>query len=281
MTDREQQFEIQRIENGSRSNCNDFVTREEPLEIRIVFGPVGQRKTRVLSVTMRTPGNDYELAAGFLVSEGIISGRSQIGEQRFVGSIPEGQSCSNEIEIELDPQVEFEFNKLQRHSYTTSSCGICGKSSIAAIRADNVLPIRSESQIHSAIVHQLPELLKQQQAGFHRTGGLHAAGLARTTGEIVLIREDVGRHNAVDKLIGCQLLAGSFPIHDAVLVLSGRASFELMQKSLLAAIPIVVAVGAPSSLAVELAREFNLTLIGFTSPRKFNVYSGQERVTIG
>ncbi len=280
LTEREQQFEIQRIENGNRTNCLDFVTREEPLEIRIVFGPNGQRKTRALSVTMRTPGHDFELAAGFLLSEGIITNRSQIGQQRYVGTIPEGQLSSNEVEIEIDPQVEFEFSKLQRHFYTTSSCGVCGKASLAAIKADQVRPILSELRINSAIVHQLPELLKQLQTGFQRTGGLHAAGLARVSGDLISIREDVGRHNAVDKLIGSQLLTGTFPIVDAVLVLSGRASFELMQKALLASIPIIVAVGAPSSLAVELAQEFKLTLIGFTSQRKFNVYSGQERVTI-
>lgn len=280
MTDREQQFEIERIENGERKNCLDFVAREEPLEIRIVFGPDGQRKTRSLSVTMRTPGNDFELAAGFLVSEGIISSRSQIGEQRIVGTVPQGQVSSNEVEIEIDPQVEFEFSKLQRHFYTTSSCGVCGKASLAAIKADQVRPILSELRINSRIVHQLPELLRQHQTGFQRTGGLHAAGLARVSGDLISIREDVGRHNAVDKLIGSQLSTGTFPIVDAVLVLSGRASFELMQKALLASIPIIVAVGAPSSLAVELAQEFKLTLIGFTSQRKFNVYSGQERVTV-
>ncbi len=259
---------------------DDLVAVEEPLELRIVFGPAGDRKTRTLAITMRTPGNDFELAAGFLVSESIISKSSDIVGQKFSGPVPDGSNHANTVEVELDPSVSFEMVKLQRHFYTTSSCGICGKASLDAIRADEVRTIESDWSVSHSVIHAFPALLRKQQDVFSRTGGLHASGLATADGRVLEIREDIGRHNAVDKLIGSQLIGGRFPLGESILVLSGRASFELMQKALLASIPIVVAVGAPSSLAVELAAEFNVTLIGFTSEKKFNIYSAQSRITL-
>lgn len=253
---------------------------EEPLEIRLVYGPAAQRKIRSLSVTMRTPGNDFDLAVGFLISEGIVTQPAQIIAQRFAPPFLDGSQSSNVVEIELSPDTVFEFSKLQRHFYTTSSCGVCGKASLDAIRADQIRAIQDPVTISADIVQQLPDSLSRRQTVFQKTGGLHAAGLVTLQGEWVAVYEDVGRHNAVDKLVGSQVLRGTFPITQRALVLSGRASFELMQKALLARIPIVVAVGAPSSLAVELAREFNLTLIGFASQHRFNVYSAQERVTV-
>jgi FdhD protein len=266
------------VEKDKAVEKSDVVAVEEPLEIRIMFGPVENRKSRSLSVTMRTPGHDLELAAGFLVSEGIVSQPDHIIGNRFTGLVPAGEERANTIEVELSTAVSFELQKIQRHFYTTSSCGICGKTSLDAIRADNVQHIEADFETSTDVIHGLPDLLRQHQNVFAKTGGLHAAGLATLQGDMIESREDVGRHNAVDKLIGSQLIAGSFPLTDRILILSGRASFELMQKALLAAIPLVVAVGAPSSLAVELATEFNMTLIGFTSRDRFNIYAGRERV---
>jgi len=315
-------------------HSDDWLATEEPLEIRLHCGPSQKRITRSLSVTMRTPGHDFELAAGFLVSEKIIDFRSDLVSFRFVGPylrnfLPQSSSSdqpmsdqrfpttegsrsdpsreffpnlpdpiadgvgnrldwqsgclSNIVEVSLDPQLNFDFSRLQRNFYLTSSCGLCGKASLEAIRYDQVMPIStSEDQsswsISAELVYQLPQRLREKQEVFRSTGGLHAAGLFTGEGDFIGLREDVGRHNALDKLIGAELLSGSFPLNRRVLVLSGRASFELLQKSLLARIPVVVAVGAPSSLAVELAREFDVTLIGFTSPQKFNLYAGEHRV---
>ena len=275
----EKNIRIIRIEEGRGSEASDNIAAEEPFEIRIVFGPSDQRKSRSLAVTMRTPGHDLELAAGFLVSEGIVSQRDHIIGSRFAGPVPEGEEQSNTIEVELNPDVSFEYQKVQRNFYTTSSCGVCGKASLDAIRADNVRPIESEFEIQANLIYGLPDLLRQQQVVFQNTGGLHAAGLVNLQGELIDSREDVGRHNAVDKLIGSQLIAGQFPLRNRILILSGRASFELMQKAILARIPLVVAVGAPSSLAVELASEFNLTLIGFASCERFNIYAGKDRIS--
>jgi FdhD protein len=279
-TELEKQIRIGRAQDGQLIETDDHVAVEEPLEIRIVFGPTGGRKTRTLAITMRTPGNDFELAAGFLVSERIVSTSQDIASQKFSGPVPDGARHANTVEVELAPFVSFEMVKLQRHFYTTSSCGICGKASLDAIRADEIRPIESTLSVAHSVIHSLPDQLRKQQDVFSRTGGLHAAGLATADGAMLEIREDIGRHNAVDKLIGSQLIEGRFPLREKILVLSGRASFELMQKALLASIPIVVAVGAPSSLAVELAIEFNVTLIGFTSQKRFNIYSMPSRIIL-
>ncbi len=277
--------------NESPDDCfgvlriNDSVAVESPLEIRIVFGPTSKRNDRSLSITMRTPGNDHELAAGFLLSEGIIGAGADIDSFEFCGPVTDGESSSNQLRVNLSPSLEIDISKLQRHFYTTSSCGVCGKASLDALEAQNVFPIvKTGATIAANLIKRLPELLRQQQAIFGSTGGLHAAGLFSRGGELIDLQEDVGRHNAVDKLIGKQLIdvaqdgLSGRSMADSILVVSGRASFELVQKALVARIPMLVAVGAPSSLAVDLAQRFGLTLVGFNSGEKFNVYSHEARV---
>lgn len=257
----------------------DVVAVEEPMEIRIVFGPPEKRRSKSLSITMRTPGHDFELTAGFLFTEGVITEARQISRFEFCGPVAEGRSESNLVSVELATDVEIDTSKLQRHFYTTSSCGICGKASLDAIRTQGWKSIEpNRDSVTATIIHSLPAKLRSSQDVFDRTGGLHAAGLFDLNGELISIREDVGRHNALDKLIGEQLLGGNLPSTKRIIVVSGRASFELMQKALTAGVPMMVAVGAPSSLAVELANEFNLTLIGFTSASRFNIYAAGQRV---
>ena len=253
---------VQKVEGGSSSPFQDLLAIEEPHEIRLAG--------KTISITMRTPGHDPELAAGFLFTEGILQGSHQIRAM---------QSGKNSIVVELQPDVEVDFERLQRNFYTTSSCGVCGKASIEALRMQGcpVLP-RSSATVESAVIHRLPSSLRHEQAVFERTGGLHAAALFELNGELILLREDVGRHNAVDKLIGAQMLAGRTPLPDKLLLVSGRASFELTQKALMAGIPILAAVGAPSSLAVETAQRFNMTLLGFVREGRFNIYSGASRI---
>ena len=272
-------------ESAQVLNIDDSVAIESPLEIRIVFGPSSARKDRSLSITMRTPGHDSELAAGFLLSEGIIRSGAEIDSFEFCGTVPEGEPTSNQLRVNLNPSVEIDMSKLQRHFYTTSSCGVCGKASLDAVEAQNVSPlIDNELSVPASLVRILPDLLRQQQDIFGSTGGLHAAGLFSANGELLALREDVGRHNAVDKLVGQQLIdvaaegQGGSAMSNLILVVSGRASFELAQKAIVAQIPMMVAVGAPSSLAVDLAKRFGLTLVGFNTGKKFNLYSGRERV---
>jgi FdhD protein len=262
---------IQRIEAGSVSQSQDLLAIEEPLEIRI--GP------KVISLTMRTPGHDFELAAGFLFTEGILQSFEQIHRIRRTEGNGNPRQSGNSVTVELNPTVEVDYERLQRHFYTTSSCGVCGKASIEALQTQGcpVLP-RNSPVVDSAMIHRLPEVLRREQAVFERTGGLHAAALFDPKGNLVLLREDVGRHNAVDKVIGAEMLRGHTPLSDKLLLVSGRASFELAQKALMAGIPILAAVGAPSSLAVETAQRFNLTLLGFVRDHRFNIYSGASRI---
>ena len=257
----------------------DLLAVEEPLEIRVVFGPAEKRTGKSLSITMRTPGHDFELAAGFLLSESIVSNVNQIERFEFCGPVAKGRNEANTVQVELVPGVDVDTKRLQRHFYTTSSCGICGKASLEAIKAQGLTPLsQNDVKVTADVIRSLPDVLRTRQDVFDRTGGLHAAGLFDRFGNLISIREDVGRHNALDKLIGEQLLAGKIPLSEQILVVSGRASFELLQKALVASLPMMVAVGAPSSLAVELAEEFNLTLIGFASQTRFNVYSAPHRI---
>lgn len=256
---------------------NDVLAVEEPLEIRL--GVPGQGKHKAISVTMRTPGHDFELAAGFLFTEGILKASSQIAKIHHCGIPAKSKNVRNTVVVELAPDVKVDFQRLKRNFYTTSSCGVCGKSSIDALYAhakkidDPFYPRYS-----AELIHRLPELSRSAQQIFDRTGGLHASTLFDSSGEIEIIREDVGRHNALDKLIGAKFLEGEKYLPDKILLVSGRASFELVQKALMAGIRILAAVGAPSSLAVELAREYGVTLIGFARDNRFNVYSGLERI---
>ena len=273
-------------ENRTKQTCDDIIAVEEPLEIRVVYGPTAKRQSKSLAITMRTPGNDEQLAAGFLLSENVIQSADQIQNITHAGPAPENGTHGNTLIVELASSVDFSVEQLQRHFYMTSSCGVCGKASIEAVMDQGFKPVPSTVQLNAETIASLPLKLRTQQTVFDETGGLHAAGSFDSNGTLLALREDVGRHNAVDKLVGQQLLGQSQIKHSLddhaqvarVLVVSGRASFELVQKTLTAKFEVLVAVGAPSSIAVQLAEEFNMTLIGFASTKKFNVYSGFERV---
>ena len=255
----------------------DLLAAEEPLEIRLCFGAALQRKQQSISVTMRTPGNDFELAIGFLFTEGIIKQIEDIHTIKHCNGLHE-----NVVKVELKEEVTVDIGKLERNFYTTSSCGVCGKSSIEAVRTVCRLPhtINDTLQFSSEIIYSLPAVLRSTQAVFENTGGLHGCALFDTSGNLILTREDVGRHNAVDKLIGAALAQSLLPLDSYLLLLSGRASFELIQKAWMAGIKLVAAVGAPSSLAVQMAEEAGMTLIGFLRNKSFNIYSGEHRIII-
>ena len=240
-------------------------------------GGRGKRTTASVSVTMRTPGHDFELAAGFLFSEGILAGRDQVQEVTYcqTGELQE----YNVVTVRLKDGVRLDADLLTRNFYTSSSCGVCGKGSLEAVEMKGCRPLPDGGLVlEAAGIPALPDLLLDNQKGFKRTGGHHAAGLFTPAGDVLVVREDVGRHNAVDKVVGRAFLEGDLPLRDRVLVVSGRTSFEIIQKAVAAGVPAVVAVGAPSTLAVDLARTFNVTLIGFTRGGGFNLYAGEARV---
>lgn len=254
---------IRRVEQGAVSLAEDTLAVEEPLEI-LVDG-------RNVSITMRTPGNDEELAAGFLFSEGILRDPGQIASIARIDD--------NRVNVVPADAGAIDLARLDRHFYMSSSCGVCGKTSIDALETAGCPVIPKDSPVvDPALVYRMPDLLRGSQQVFDRTGGLHAAGIFHANGTLLNVREDVGRHNAVDKLVGSALLRGGLPLSDHLLMLSGRASFELVQKAVMAGIGAIVAVGAPSSLAVELAEKFAVTLIGFARGSRFNVYSGAFRL---
>ena len=258
------------VTDGGTARRSDAVTVEEPLEIRLVHGPDDGRRELNVAVTMRTPGDDAALAIGFLYGEGVIRHASQVA-----GVVVE----ENVATVELAQAVEFDPQLLQRNTYTTSSCGICGKASIEAVRLH--IPDhagRDTMTVEPAVLRTLPERLREVQAAFARTGGLHASGAFDRHGLLVAAAEDVGRHNALDKLIGRFLLQGALPLTEHGLIFSGRASFELIQKAAMAGCPFVAAIGPPSSLAVELAAEQRMTLVGFLQEARFNVYTLPHRV---
>jgi len=253
---------ILKVEDRSSLAVHDLLAVEEPLEIRL--------SDKTVSITMRTPGQDSELAAGFLFTEGIVRDRDQILDI---------QASKNSATVRLNAGVEVDFERMERHFYTTSSCGVCGKASIDALRIQGCPMLPNDAfAAASDVIHGLPGTLRSDQQVFDRTGGLHGAALFDSAGTLLMAREDVGRHNAVDKVIGAEFLAGRLPLADRLLLVSGRASFELTQKALMAGIPILAAVGAPSSLAVETARRFNMTLLGFVRDGRFNIYSGASRI---
>jgi FdhD protein len=271
-------FSIRRV-GSEAAVADDVVATEEPLEIRVGYTAAdGRRVERSLSVTMRTPGRDQELAVGFLYTEGIIRSRQDVSSVGPCGP-PAANGLVNVVRVELAPGVAVDLERLERHFYTSSSCGVCGKSSIEAVAVQGRYDLHAAAlKIRGDVLGGLPAALKTQQAVFEQTGGLHASGLFDAEGRILLVREDVGRHNALDKLIGNRLMAESLPLYDRGILVSGRASFELMQKAMMAGCPLLAAVGAPSSLAVELAQEFGMTLVGFLKRDRFNVYAGQDRV---
>jgi FdhD protein len=249
-------------QDGRVKTVQDFLAAEEPLEIRIDGTP--------LTVTMRTPGHDLELAAGFLLAEGIIQSPDQIADLRIM--TPKSGVKSNVVEVKLK-NSDFNTTDLQRNFFAASSCGVCGKASINAIRTRGLRPPDAGFRVDPEVLCNLPEALLAQQAVFSRTGGLHAAALFSDAGELVVLREDIGRHNAVDKIAGWALLEKKLPLSRSVMLVSGRGGFEIAQKALAAGIPVLASVSAPSSLAVKLARELGLTLVGFVRGRRFVVYS--------
>ena len=272
-------IDINRHRSGRRSAEPDSVAVEEPLEIRLGYSTPDGRATRSVSITMRTPGNDEELAAGFLLTEAIVSEVSDIASIETCGPPAPDSGNHNVIRVELGKDVDVDLGRLQRHFYTTSSCGVCGKTSLDALRVSGCEAFGSATPAFSErMLTGVPESLREAQATFEKTGGLHAAAAFGADGKLVCVMEDVGRHNAVDKVVGRLLLDGHLPGSGLGLMVSGRASFELMQKTLVAGIPLLAAVSAPSSLAIQLAREFNMTLVGFLRGDTFNVYSGDERI---
>ncbi len=271
--------QVQRVEADQWDSQKDFLAVEEPLEIRLKFHDQGQMVEQSLSITMRTPGNDTELAAGFLLTEGIIQSHGDFAGIRPAKTVRSSHESCNTLVVELNPDVKFDSSKLTRHFYTTSSCGVCGKASLEALQVQQcpLIP-KDRPLVADEVIRQLARKLRQQQSVFEKTGGLHAAGLFDVEGQLIGLYEDVGRHNAVDKLIGNQLLAQKVPLNDYLMMVSGRSSFEILQKAMMAGIPMVAAVSAPSSLAVDLARQFGMTLMGFVRDGRFNIYTGSHRV---
>ncbi len=260
--------QVSEWQEGNLRRFQDYLVAEEPLEIRVAGAP--------LSVTMRTPGHDLELAAGFLFTEGLIQKREQIASLSE-GTADKPEAVGNLVQVEL-AGAEFERERMQRNFFAASSCGICGKASIDAIRVRGIAPPNPEFRFDPDLLCTLPDKLRAAQTIFGRTGGLHAAGLFSAEGELIVVREDVGRHNAVDKIVGWALLEGRLPLSQGALMVSGRGGFEIIQKALVAGLPLVASVSAPSGLAVRLARELGLTLVGFLRGRRFLIYSGEQRL---
>ena len=272
-------IEVRRVNGVFAVRSHDSVAIEDALEIQIGQLRKGLRTIRSVSVTMRTPGHDDELAMGFLFGEGILNGQSDVAEIEFPAV--EGEKSRSCVRIQLRAGVTVDLKQLDRNFYTTSSCGVCGKASLAAVRRLIRGPLPSggeEFRIAAATIHQMSGRLRESQEIFEQTGGLHAAALFDGAGDLCLVREDVGRHNAVDKIMGAKLLEGRIPLKERVLFVSGRASFELVQKAVRAGIPILAAVGAPSSLAIELAEASGMTLLGFVRDDRFNIYSADYRI---
>ncbi|MDB5155757.1 MAG: fdhD [Mucilaginibacter sp.] len=262
------------------SNVADTLAIEEPLEIRLEYGKASQRAVQNISVTMRTPGNDAELAIGFLFTEGIITQLTDVAATAH-SFIACAENKENVIQVSLKDGVVPQLKNADRNFYTTSSCGVCGKGSINAIRTVSPFAyLADDNLVSSGLLHELPQILAEHQEIFESTGGLHACALFDLSGKLLMIREDVGRHNALDKLIGAALNENLLPLKQSILLLSGRASFELVQKAAMAGITIIAAVGAPSSLAVQLAEEFNITLVGFLRNHRFNIYTAAHRIIL-
>jgi len=275
-----QAVDISKVSNGLRKAQADSVAVEEPLEIRLAYSTPDGRATRSISITMRTPGNDNELAAGFLFSESIVQQASDISGIELCGPPAPDSGNHNVVRVDLAPRVSVDLGRLHRHFYTSSSCGVCGKTSLDALRIVGVEPLNHNNAAFTrGVLTSVPDKLRQSQATFDATGGLHAAAAFNKAGDLIVTMEDVGRHNAVDKVVGALLLDDQLPAADLGLMVSGRASFELMQKALIAGMPLLAAVSAPSSLAVQLANEFDMTLVGFLRGDSFNIYSGGQRIT--
>lgn len=270
---------ILKFRHNQLNTQNDYLVREEPLEIQLAYGPSAQRQRLSLAVTMRTPGQDFDLVYGFLFTEGLIKGRKDVLQMRYPGVQLSEEAQENSLLVELHPDTSFDPKRLQRHFYTSSSCGICGKASLEMVQQHSafLLPLHQGIASSSTLLN-LSSTMRSAQSLFNDTGGIHATGLFTLNGELLYLREDVGRHNALDKVIGAAMQKQALPLSDTILLVSGRAGFELVQKAVMAGIPIMAAVGAPSSLAIELAEAHNLTLVGFLRDGGFNVYTGGERI---
>jgi FdhD protein len=270
---------ILKVTGDSAAPAEDLVAVEEPLALVLGYGGAHGREQRELAITMRTPGSDLELALGFLFSEGLVRSMEEVQSVRHCSGDGRDGGEGNLVKIELADGVELPGHIFARHSFVSSSCGICGKASIEAVRAAGFKEACEDGAlIRPAVLHALPEAVRSAQRVFGVTGGLHAAALFDYAGSLIALREDVGRHNAVDKLIGHALAAGRVPLSGRILFLSGRASFELLQKASMAGLGVVCSVGAPSSLAVRCARDFGITLAGFLREGRFNLYSGAHRI---
>jgi len=270
---------VKRANDSQYTDDSDWLVIEEQLEIRLSQCIDDNRHTHSISVTMRTPGADFDLAAGFLLTEGIICNPSDIQSMGYTTDQNTDTPSQNIVVVNLAPEVEFDIGKLQRNFYATSSCGVCGKASLEALSYESSYEVIGDQLlIDQAALTDLPDMLASRQTTFARTGGLHAAALFDAKGRLLEVREDVGRHNAVDKLIGAILRSGKLPLSNQGILTSGRASFEILQKVRMAGCPMVAAVGAPSSLAADLAWEFDMTLVGFLRDRRFNIYTGPARI---
>ena len=270
--------QIKKISTESSKDKLDLLAVEEPLEIRLAFGPSKNRVQKSLAVTMRTPGNDFELVYGFLYSEGIIKNKADVVSMKYCFDKDKLQEQENIIRVELHPELKFDPKQLERHFYTNSSCGVCGKSSIESIASQCNLETDENTRIDGTILYSLPDKLRASQHIFEHTGGIHACGLFDNEGNLLLMREDIGRHNAMDKLIGAAFYNEILPLKNKLILLSGRCSFELVQKALTAGTPVMVSVGAPSSLAVDLAEDYNMSLVGFLKTKSYNIYTAKERI---
>lgn len=270
---------VRTVEGGNARLKSDVLATEEPMEVRLVTAD----ETRTVAVTMRTPGNDFELAAGFLYGEGLISSQREIRRISYcVDRDLDADQQYNIVNVEVaGDSADYDLPSLERHFYTTSACGVCGKASLEQLELKGCPVIPSGPEISPQTIYNLPEKLREAQGLFDATGGLHAAALFDAEGALVALREDVGRHNATDKLFGWALMEGRLPLSGHIVMVSGRSSFEILQKNLQAGVPVVCAISAPSSLAVDVAREFGMTLVGFLRGERFNIYSGDERILLG
>ena len=278
MAERVDPVSIKRILGENSTQENDLVVVEEPLEIRIGYGNESDRQQVTITVTMRTPGDDEHLCLGFIYSEGMISSAKDVLSAKYCSNVGKEDGGENVMRVELSSDVLFNPNDFQRNFYTNSSCGVCGKASIDHVKQTCKPVADTGLKLSTKTILSLAKTLEATQDVFKHTGGLHACGLFNTKGALILDKEDVGRHNALDKLIGSLLVEDKLPASDEILMLSGRISFELVQKAIKAGIPIIVAVGAPSSLSITLAKEYGVTLVGFLKDKGFNVYTGEERI---
>lgn len=275
-TGRTVETDVVALTGDARARKHDEVVGEEPLELRLT----GDGTTRTLAVTMRTPGNDFELAAGFIYGEGIVRSHDDIAELTYcLDASVDPEQRYNIVSIELRAgRAPADLDRFERHFAMSSACGVCGRAQLDSLRELGATPLDDELNVAAKLLYALPKRMRDAQRVFETTGGLHAAALFDGRGDPVVVREDVGRHNAVDKLVGWALLNGRLPLRGSILVVSGRASYEILQKAVMARVPVVASVSAPSSLAVDLAREFHVTLAGFVRDDRANLYAAPERI---